>query len=317
MSYQLFGFIRTNNNQSQSNSYLSWNRILILVLNTAIAFYTLTSVALAETNAALVSGRVMDQNGAAVGGATISLRQKSGGFERVSVSDDAGHFRFNGMLEGDYHLSVSRAGFSTFTRELKLSSGEDRNVEVTLNPGTISEKVTVTATRTETVETDTAVPVSIIEREQIERQTLTTIGDLFRRLPGVSTVNEGPFQVRPRIRGLDSNRVLILVDGERLNNSRTSTSNSGIETGLVDVDQIESVEVARGSGSVLYGTDALGGTINIITRDTLPREDDGFRLGGGFNGLFSSNETGRRGSAYVNGSGSRFGVRSRQSKSRT
>ncbi|MFN2513940.1 MAG: TonB-dependent receptor plug domain-containing protein [Pyrinomonadaceae bacterium] len=88
-----------------------------------------------------------------------------------------------------------------------------------------------------------------------------TIGDLFRDLPGVSTANEGPFQVRPRIRGLESNRVLVLVDGERLNNARISTANSGIEVGLMDVDQVERVEVARGSGSVLYGTDALAGTI--------------------------------------------------------
>ncbi|HWP43380.1 MAG TPA: TonB-dependent receptor, partial [Blastocatellia bacterium] len=113
-----------------------------------------------------------------------------------------------------------------------------------------------------------------------------------------------------------SNRVLILVDGERLNNTRTSTSNSGIEIGLVDVDQIESIEVVRGSGSVLYGTDALAGTINIITRDTLPRQSTGFRFGGGFNGFFSSNETGRRGSAYLTGAGSRFAFRLAQTLDR-
>jgi len=67
-------------------------------------------------------------------------------------------------------------------------------------------------------------------------------------LPGTSTVNEGAFQVRPRIRGLDSNRILILVDGERLNNARTSTGNSGVEIGLVEVEQIETLEVVRGAG---------------------------------------------------------------------
>jgi outer membrane cobalamin receptor len=178
-----------------------------------------------------------------------------------------------------------------------------------------TKKVTVTATRTESVVTDTPVPVSVIGRE-IEKRALVTPGDLFRYLPGTSIANEGPFQVRPRIRGLDSNRVLILVDGERLNNSRTSTSNSGIEIGLVDVDQIERVEVARGSGSVLYGTDALSGTINILTRDTLRRRDTGFHVGGGFNGLFSSNDAGRRGSAYVEGAGSKFAFRVAQTLDR-
>ena len=110
--------------------------------------------------------------------------------------------------------------------------------------------------------------------------------------------------------------MLILVDGERLNNSRTSTGQSGVETGLVETSQIESVEVARGSGSVLYGTDALGGTINIITRDTPPRRDEGFRLGAVLNTFYSSNENGRRGSLAVNGSGKYFAFRLAQSLER-
>ncbi|MCI0490120.1 MAG: TonB-dependent receptor [Blastocatellia bacterium] len=316
MLYQLFDFVQTNNSQRRAGVNLFAQRILILGFSVALAFQVLTVIAFTYANETIISGRVLDQNGAAVSGAAITLRQKAGGFERVAVSDDSGLFRFSGMIEGDYHLSVSRAGFSTFAQELKLSARESRDIEVTLKPGTISEKVTVVATRTETVETDTPVPVSVIERTELERRAMNTIGDLFRYLPGTSTVNEGSFQVRPRIRGLDSNRVLVLVDGERLNNTRTSTSNSGIEIGLVDVDQIESVEVARGSGSVLYGTDALGGTINIITRDTLPRQDSGFRFGGGFNGFFSSNEMGRRGSAYLTGAGSRFAFRVAQTMDR-
>ncbi|HEV2836859.1 MAG TPA: TonB-dependent receptor, partial [Pyrinomonadaceae bacterium] len=70
------------------------------------------------------------------------------------------------------------------------------------------------------------------------------------------------------------------------------------------------------SGSVLYGTDALAGTINIITRDTPQRRDSGFRLGGGFNGLFSSNEIGRRGSAFLTGVGPRFAFRISQTLDR-
>ena len=122
--------------------------------------------------------------------------------------------------------------------------------------------------------------------------------------------------MRPRIRGLDSNRVLILVDGERLNNSRTSTGQSGIETGLVEMSQIESVEVVRGSGSVLYGTDALAGTINIITRDTPGRRDSGFRFGGSLDTFYSSNENARRGTLAVNGSDRFFSFRVAQSLER-
>ncbi|MEO6050813.1 MAG: TonB-dependent receptor, partial [Pyrinomonadaceae bacterium] len=180
----------------------------------------------------------------------------------------------------------------------------------------IAENVTVTATRKQITSDETAVPVSIVGREEIERKAVNTISDIFRTLPGTSTVNEGAFQVRPRIRGLDSNRVLILVDGERLNNGRTSTGQSGVETGLVETSQIESVEVVRGSGSVLYGTDALAGTINIITRDTPSRRDSGFRFGAVLDTFYSANENGRRGNVAVNGSGNFLAFRVSQSLER-
>lgn len=189
-------------------------------------------------------------------------------------------------------------------------------MEIVLAVGNIAETVTVTATRTQISTDDTAIPVSVVSREQLEQKTLNTIADIFRDLPGTSTVNEGAFQVRPRIRGLDSNRILILVDGERLNNARTSTGNSGVEIGLVEVEQIETLEVVRGAGSVLFGTDALAGTINIITKDAPRNTADGFRFGGTFNGYFSSNETGRRGSLAVTGSGKFFAFRVAQSLER-
>ena len=81
-------------------------------------------------------------------------------------------------------------------------------------------------------------------------------------------------QVRPRLRGLDSTRLLVLVDGERLNNARTATDRAGTEVGLIDLFSVESLEVVSGSGSVLYGTDALAGTINIITNQ--PKFSDAF-----------------------------------------
>lgn len=275
--------------------------------------HTKTSV-MAQTNTFSFTGRVIDESGAAIDGARISLRQKSSGFEREVVSDGDGQFRFDDLLNGDYKISVSNTGFSTNVNDLVID--QDINKEIILQAGTITDKVTVTATRTESSLLDTTAAVTVIDSKVLAERNLNSIGDIFRQLPGTTTVSEGPFQVRPRIRGLDSNRVLILVDGERLNNTRTSTSNSGIEIGLVDVDQIKTLEVVRGSGSVLYGTDALAGTINIITNNTPNFRESGFRFGGGFNGLFSSNDVGRRGSAYLTGTSRKFAFRFSQSLDR-
>ncbi|HMV47145.1 MAG TPA: TonB-dependent receptor, partial [Blastocatellia bacterium] len=118
----------------------------------------------------------------------------------------------------------------------------------------------------------------------------------------------GPFQLRPRLRGLDSSRILILVDGERLNTSRVATDRAGVEIGLIDPTSIQSLEVVSGSGSVLYGTDALSGTINILT-DQPRTSAGGLRFGGTLNTFYSTNENGRRGSARFDVSGRRFAFR--------
>lgn len=256
---------------------------------------------------------IKDPSGAPIAGATGTLRDKLKGSERTAVSDNDGVLSFEqGTGSSQLELIVESKGFGRTIRPLAAS---DADVVLTLDPAGITEQVTVTATRTEVATSDTAVPVSVLDREEIDRRNINTVGDIFRSLPGTSTTNEGAFQVRPRIRGLESNRVLILVDGERLNNSRTSAQ-SGIEPGLVETSQIQTVEVLRGSGSVLYGTDALAGTINIVTRDTPGRRDGGFRFGGVFNTFFSSNETGRRFNAEVNGSNNWFAFRVAQSLDR-
>ncbi|HEY0428097.1 MAG TPA: TonB-dependent receptor [Pyrinomonadaceae bacterium] len=276
----------------------------------------LTFQVFSQTNQENLSGRISDANGAAVAGVRITARNKASGAEFVSRTDNAGNFRLENLPRGEYRVTAEAAGFSSASREISFSGSANQNVEINLSVGNISESVTVTVTRTELATTETAVPVSVLNREELERENLSTIGDVFRNLPGTSTTNEGGFQVRPRIRGLESNRVLILVDGERLNNARTSTGQSGIEIGLVEVEQIETLEVARGAGSVLYGTDALGGTINIITKEARFGRDEKFRFGGTFNGFFDSSEKGRRANLAITGSNRFFAFRVTQSLER-
>jgi len=270
-------------------------------------FLSIVTAATAQTSDA-VDVVIKDANGSPIVGATVEASLSGISVQRL-VTDTTGTVRFSGLRSGNYRFRAAAEGVSNLSREVALRYKTPEPIERTLGARGVSEVVTVTAARTEITADETPVPVSVVGRELIEEKNLNSVGEIFRSLPGTSTVNEGAFQVRPRIRGLDSNRVLILVDGERLNNSRTSTGQSGVEIGLVDNSQIESVEVVRGSGSVLYGTDALAGTINIITRDTPLRRDSGFRFGATLDTLYSSNENGRRGSVGVTGSGKWFAFR--------
>jgi TonB-dependent heme/hemoglobin receptor len=286
-------------------------------LNYLLGIFTFTILFSVTAAAQTISlkGKIVDQSQAAVSGATVTAQRRTDSTNVRTETNNNGEYEFNNLPAGDYRISVEARGFSGTSQRITLENGgQDLNFELAV--GNLTESVTVTATRTQVTTEETAVPVTVLSRERIERQNVNTIGDVFRDLPGASTVNEGAFQVRPRIRGLDSNRILILVDGERLNNARTSTGQSGIEPGLVETEQIESLEIVRGSGSVLYGTDALAGTVNIITKDAPRNLTEGFRLGATFNGYYSSNESGRRGNLALTGSSKFFSFRVAQSLER-
>jgi len=128
------------------------------------------------------------------------------------------------------------------------------------------DEIVVTAGRQDLASGDVAVPITVITSEDIEMLQPEKMADLFKMIPGVEVQGEGPFRGIPVIRGLTSNRVLILVDGQRLNNARESTSFAGIQPALVNLGEVERIEVLRGPASVQYGSDAIGGVVNIITR---------------------------------------------------
>jgi hemoglobin/transferrin/lactoferrin receptor protein len=130
---------------------------------------------------------------------------------------------------------------------------------------TVLETVTVTATRTATDVRNVAAPVIVIDSLKIRSRLGTGVADLLRSEPGVDVVGTGANQVRPTIRGQRGQRILLLEDGMRLNNSRRQ-QDFGELPSLVDADQLARVEVVRGPASVLYGTDAIGGVVNLITR---------------------------------------------------
>ncbi len=125
--------------------------------------------------------------------------------------------------------------------------------------------ITVTVTRTATDVFDSPAPVSVLDEWMIRDRAPNTVTDLFKDLPGLDVNGVGTNQTRPSIRGQRGQRILLLQDGMRLNNSRRQQDFGEIPA-LVDVASVESVEVVRGPASVLYGSDAIGGVVNVVTR---------------------------------------------------
>jgi outer membrane receptor protein involved in Fe transport len=129
----------------------------------------------------------------------------------------------------------------------------------------LGEALIVTATRTPRPVFSVPAPVAVVNETTLARIQANTVTDAFRSLPGVDVTGVGAQQARPIIRGQRGQRILLLQDGIRLNNSRRQ-QDFGEVPALVDVASIDRVEIVRGPSSVLYGTDAIGGVINIITR---------------------------------------------------
>ena len=166
--------------------------------------------------------------------------------------------------------------------------------------------IVVTANRYEQQPFKVPQAVSILSPEEIRKRSPAIIPDLFRNIPGVETNDAGPFRTRPVIRGMFGSRVLILVDGERLNNTRESTF-SGAQLSLVDIGQVDRVEVVYGPGSVLYGSDALGGVVNIITKTPEGNPSGGgLRFNGNLSLRYSTVDEQRRGRLEVGGKHKKF-----------
>jgi outer membrane cobalamin receptor len=161
-----------------------------------------------------------------------------------------------------------------------------------INPGAWGAEVdvgqvVVTATRTEVEISDAPQSISVISKEEIRNTPDRTIPEMIQRVAGVLVTNNGPTGsiTTANIRGSEAGQVLVLIDGRRINDA---------QNGLFDLsnlplskDEIERIEVLRGSASALYGADAMGGVINIITR--APGKDPYTRAASSF-GRFGTEE---------------------------
>jgi len=160
---------------------------------------------------------------------------------------------------------------------------------------TVLDEFVVTATQDDTLRAfDAPVPVNLITNEEMKRQNIFSLPELFQNEPGMDAVTAGPGSLHPVIRGHGQGRVLVLVDGVRLEEERPG----GNHVFSIAPSQIERVEVVRGPGSVLYGSGAIGGVINIITKKAPYSSNDDFRASGEVITQYESASDGIAGSAH-------------------
>jgi outer membrane receptor protein involved in Fe transport len=253
-----------------------------------------------------VAGRVVDaKTGRPVAGARIGLLAAPD--VTLASSGEGGRFAFT-VPAGSRILRVTAAGFRALVFELRAGETEGP-LDLKLEPAAlqVEEHLVVTPARQERPAADLPRAVSVIDRQWLEERAPRSTPEALADFAGVLLQKTNHGSGSPYVRGLVGNQVLVLVDGVRLNNS-TFRYGPNQYLSTIDPASIERIEVVRGAGSALYGSDAIGGVINIVTRRA--RLSDGpVRVSGSLAGKAMTSEMERSARIEAEASSSRAAVR--------
>lgn len=253
-----------------------------------------------------ITGTVRDQAGAAVAGAAVKLLAAAGAELSRAQTDAGGQFSFDVTAAANYAVVVSKGGFEEERRECSVASGQSLSLEIQLRVGALSESVTVTPARGQAREiAETPEAVGVTTADEISRRPHVILPQALREEPGLHLQQTTTAQGSLFLRGLTGQQVLNLIDGVRLNNS-TFRPGANQYTAFIEPSAVGRVEVVRGPNSTPYGSDSLGGTMNVLTRPA-PLGADGFELHGGARTFFASADLSGGGDAHLVGGGRRWG----------
>lgn len=216
-----------------------------------------------------VAGTVHDQSGAAIAGAKVTLR--AGTLSATQTTNDHGHFEFANLPAASGTVTVEAQGFSQVEKNWIAQAGSTGDLEIVVTPAALSQQLTVTATRTPVQLGDTPESVVVLTREELATTSALTLDDTLRQVPGFSLFRRSgsrtanPTSQGVSLRGVGASgpsRALVLEDGIPI----TDPFGGWVYWDRVPRQSISSVEVAEGGSSDLYGSDAMGGVINVRTR---------------------------------------------------
>ncbi len=228
---------------------------------------------------AVVSGIVQDTAGTPLSNVQVVVS----GANRSALTDERGRFAIEGLPPGLYHLDFIRIGYSAAHEVVTVStSGTAVQVTVVMRVATVRlSSVNVTATPTGTDPLNVTQATVQLSGKELQRALSTSLGQTLSKEPGMSTRFNGPLASTPVIRGLTGERVLVLQDGERAGDLSAGAAD---HLNAVDPSTAERIEVIRGPASLLYGNNAIGGVVNVISSDiptSIPGRATGYVLGQG------------------------------------
>jgi iron complex outermembrane receptor protein len=224
--------------------------------------------AFAQDRATGVTVRVTDPQGAVVHKASVTLHTRDNGVRIKGLTNERGTCLFEQLTPGEYLIEVESPGFARAPVQVRrVERNATPTLEISLPLAGVNEQVVVIAQGTAQPVDEVSKAVSVVDRQEIDDRDEAAITDALRTVPGLRVQQlGGPGSFTSiKTRGLRNEDTAVLIDGLRF---RDASAPQGDASGLLEdliVTDINRVEVLRGSGSSLYGSNAIGGVINLVT----------------------------------------------------
>ena len=237
-------------------------KIIDTILLSIILSFTIVPLGFAQSGSGTIKGTVT-KAGKPLDGVNIYIQE----IERGSSTDSNGEYEINNVPVGTYTLRATYVGFAERNREVKVNSGETVTVNIAMKESSSKlDEVVVSGTMRETFVRESPVKVEVVNVEGLQRgKTSSNLMDLVGSVNGLSTqLNCGVCGTNAiRINGVEGPNTAVLIDGMPIMGALASVYGlNGISPSIID-----QVEVIKGPQSTLYGTQALGGVVNIITKN--------------------------------------------------
>ena len=263
--------IREHNRDNIRGRKINFRRYLAKAIGISALSLLLSIVSLGQASTS-IKGEIADENGGKISGADVRLRSRTGA-QLSTATDSNGAFEFRNLPSGKFLIEVQAKGFATLASdEIVVERGQAKQLELTLKVAGINENIIVTAAGTAQRADEVSKVVSILDSQQIDDKRELALWEALRGIPGVRVQQQGsPGAITSiRLRGQRAFDTAILLDGLRVRDaSDIGGSAASLAADLVPV-ATDRVEILRGSGSSIYGTNAIGGVVNIVPETAAP-----------------------------------------------
>jgi iron complex outermembrane recepter protein len=221
-----------------------------------------------------ITGVALDsETKASAADVVVVLRSPSlPGGEQTQVTDAQGTYTFTDLPAGSYSLRFESSLHKLFTRNITVERGKRVTANVQLTPNVLNaQEIVVVGSRIPRLELDTVAPVTTVTRAQIQSSGRVSVGDVLQNLPeqtgGINTQvnNSGDGSTRINLRGFGTNRTLVLLNGRRVVPGGTGADTT-VDLNSIPTVAIERIEILKDGASAIYGSEAISGVANIITR---------------------------------------------------